>query len=165
MTRAARSRRGAIVTALALLAIVLVAAWQVWVIPQPAGFAEVGPVAMPAVLVLLLAIAALVYLRQAWRGEAVDVLDDPDEAPLAGGRGRVAWIVAGLAAMMLFTPFFGVGVACVLAFVLVARAFDSRRWLRDLVVGLIFVFVVWYIFDRLLGVQLGPFATLRGWPG
>ncbi|MBN9425285.1 MAG: tripartite tricarboxylate transporter TctB family protein, partial [Burkholderiales bacterium] len=88
------------------------------------------------------------------------VLDDPEEAPLAGGPGRVVWMVAGLAAMILFTPVFGIGIACVLAFVLVARAFDSRRWLRDLVVGLIFVFVVWYVFDQLLGVQLGPFATL-----
>lgn len=160
MTPPTRARHGAIVVALALLAIVLVAAWQVWVIPQAAAFAEVGPSAMPAALVLLLAIAVLVYLRQAWRGEAVDVLDDPEEAPLAGGRGRVVWMVAGLAAMILFTPVFGIGIACVLAFVLVARAFDSWRWLRDLVVGLIFVFVVWYVFDQLLGVQLGPFATL-----
>ncbi|MGD9943148.1 MAG: tripartite tricarboxylate transporter TctB family protein [Burkholderiaceae bacterium] len=163
MTPARESRRGARLMALALVAVVLVAAWQAWLIPQPPALAEVGPREMPIALVAALAIAVLVYLRQAWRGEAPDTLHQPDEAPLPGGRGRVVWIVAGLAAILLLTPVLGIGAAAVAAFVLVARAFDSRRWLRDLIVALIFVFAVWYVFDRLLGVQLGPFVTL-GFP-
>jgi TctA family transporter len=31
-------------------------------------------------------------------------------------------------------------------------------------VGVLFVFVAWFVFDRLLGVQLGRFASFVPWP-
>ena len=55
----------------------------------------------------------------------------------------------GLAGALLV----GAGVACSLAFALVASAFGSRRPAHDLLVGVVFVFVAWFVFDRLLGVQ------------
>jgi putative tricarboxylic transport membrane protein len=115
---------------------------------------------MPAALVVLLGVLAVAYLHQALTGRASDAAHDPDESPLPGRRARFLYLVAGLAVMLLLTPLAGIGPACVAAFVLVARAFDSRRLLRDVLVACVFVFVIWYVFDRLLGVQLGPFTSL-----
>lgn len=154
------SRRGAVGTAIALLAVVAVAAWQVAVIPQPTTYSVVGPSAMPAALVALIGVLAVAYLVQSLRGRSADVLDEPHEAPLPGQGRRVGLMVAGLAALMLLTRWIGIGAASVVCFVLIARAFDSRRWLRDLVAGILAALVMWYLFDRLLGVQLGPFVRL-----
>lgn len=155
-----RGSRGAVWMAVALLALVGVAAWQVWVIPSPPVYATVGPSLMPAVVVGLLGILALGYLVQSLRGRSVDVLDDPQEQPLPGRVARVALLVGALAAWMALTPWLGIGVAGVAGFVLIARAFDSRRWLRDLIVATVFSATVWGTFHLLLGVQLGPFARL-----
>lgn len=163
MTNAAGSskgRRGTLAMAGALIAGVALAAWQVRLIPEPPVAADVGPQTMPAALVVLLGVLALAYLYQALTGRASDATHDPDESPLPGRHARFLYLVAGLAAMLLLTPLAGIGPACVAAFVLVARAFDSRRLLRDLLVACVFVFVIWYVFDRLLGVQLGPFTSL-----
>lgn len=159
---APEGRRGQLAMAAALLALTTVAAWQVTLIPEPPVAADVGPATMPVALVVLLAGLVLAYLLQAWRGRAGDAIHDPQESPLEGRHGRVLSIAAGLAAMMALIPLAGIGPASVAAFALVARAFDSRRWLRDLLVGLVFAFAIWYVFDRLLGVQLGPFLRLGG---
>jgi putative tricarboxylic transport membrane protein len=151
------SRRGAVGAAVALLVVVAIAAWQVALIPEPTIYSAVGPTAMPAALVALIGALGIAYLVQSLRGRSADVLDDPEETPLPGPGRRVALMVAGLAALLLLTRWIGIGAASVICFVFVARAFDSRRWLRDLVVGIVASLVFWYLFDQLLGVQLGPF--------
>lgn len=117
-----------------------------------------------AALVALLAALGAAYLWGALRGRQADLLDDPAESALPGAGSRVALLTLGLAAILALTPLAGIGVACSLAFALVARAFGSRRPLHDLVVGVLFVFVAWFVFDRLLGVQLGRFASFVPWP-
>src|SRR5690606_12109177 len=47
-------RRGAVGTAIGLLVVVALAAWQVAVIPSPTTYSVVGPSAMPVALVALL---------------------------------------------------------------------------------------------------------------
>ncbi|MCM5569813.1 tripartite tricarboxylate transporter TctB family protein [Burkholderiaceae bacterium FT117] len=155
-------RRGPLAMAAALLALAAVAGWQVWLIPPPPVASDVGPSTMPGALAGLLAALSFAYLVQAWRGDAEDAARDPVEGPLPGARGRLAWLAAGLAAMLGLLPAAGIGPASAACFVLVARAFDSRRWLRDAVAGAIFAFAIWFVFDRLLGVQLGPFLRLGG---
>ena len=159
-----RARRGARALAGALLAGGAIAAWQVTLIPEPTLGVGVGPRAMPAALVALLAALGAAYLWGALRGRQADLLDDPAESALPGAGSRVALLTLGLAAILALTPLAGIGVACGLAFALVARAFGSRRPLHDLVVGVLFVFVAWFVFDRLLGVQLGRFASFVPWP-
>jgi putative tricarboxylic transport membrane protein len=159
-----RARRGPIALAVALLAGVAIAAWQVTLISEPTVGVGVGPRAMPAALVALLAALGAAYLWSALRGRQADLLDDPTESAQPGAGSRVALLALGLATILLLTPLAGIGVACSLAFALVARAFGSRRALHDLVVGVLFVFVAWFVFDRLLGVQLGRFASFVPWP-
>ena len=160
----APSRRGALAMAGLLLACVALAAWQVGSIPEASFAVGAGPRAMPAALVALLGALALAYGWQALRGRCEDARNDPEQTPLPGAAVRLAAIVAGLAAMLLVIPLAGIGPACMAAFVLVARAFGSRRLLRDLLVGGAFVFVLWFGFDRLLGVQLGAFVAFPPWP-
>jgi putative tricarboxylic transport membrane protein len=158
----ADGRRGAVTFAFALIAVVAVAAWQVVVIPTPPAFTSVGPSVMPAAVVAVLGLLAIAYLVASLRGRSPDVLHDPEEGPLPGRVRRTAWLALGLAAMLFLTPLAGVGFAGVVSFVLIARAFESVRWLRDLLVAVATSFSLWYLFDRLLGVQLGPFFTLVG---
>jgi len=159
-----RTRRGPIALAVALLAGVAVAAWQVALIPEPAPGIGVGPRALPAALVALLAVLGVAYLWGALRGRQADLTDDPAESALPGAGRRVALLSSGLAAILVLTPPAGIGVACSVAFALVARAFGSRRPAHDLLVGVVFVFAAWFVFDRLLGVQLGRFAAFVPWP-
>jgi putative tricarboxylic transport membrane protein len=155
-------RRGAVAFALALLAVVGIAAWQVVLIPVPPSFTAVGPTVMPAAVVAVLALLALAYLVQGLRGRSPDKLHDETEGPLPGRLRRAGWLTLGLLSILLLTPYAGIGAAGVAAFVLVARAFDSNRWLRDLLIAIATSFSLWYLFDRLLGVKLGPFFTLIG---
>jgi putative tricarboxylic transport membrane protein len=157
-------RSGSLAMAVALLAGVAVAAWQVTLIPEAAFAIGAGPRAMPIGLVALLAVLGLAYLAQALRGRCADARNDPREGPLPGAGARLAALAAGLAAILVATPLAGIGPACVAGFWLVARAFGSRRWGRDLLVGGIFVLVLWLVFVRLLGVQLGPFVAGVPWP-
>lgn len=155
------SRRGAVGTAIVLLVVIALAGWQVALIPESTTFSVVGPSAMPGALVALIGVLGIAYLVQSLRGRSADVLDDPHETPLPGQGRRVALMVAGLAALLLLTPWIGIGAASVVCFVFIARAFDSRRWLRDVVVGILAALVMWYLFDQLLGVQLGPFIRFK----
>lgn len=164
MTAPTHRRRGPLALAVALLAVAAIAGWQLLQMPEPPAHAAVGPRAMPGALVVVLAALAIAYLMGALRGRQVDLLDDPAGSPLPGAPRRVALLSIGLAAILMLTPAAGIGVACTLAFVMVARAFGSRRVLRDLVAGLVFVFAIWFVFDRLLGVQLGRFAAFVPWP-
>jgi putative tricarboxylic transport membrane protein len=147
---------GAIAFALALIALSAVGAWQVSLIPQPAVVSYVGPSAMPAAVVGLLAALSLGYLLLVVFRRGEDPGFGHEDTPLEGGGGRMAWLMAGLMAMLILIPIGGVGPACLASFVLVARAFDSRRPVRDALAGMLVVLSLWVIFDRLLGVQLGP---------
>jgi putative tricarboxylic transport membrane protein len=145
---------------LALVALAAAAAWQVEAIPEPPAFAAVGPAVMPRALVTVLAVLAVLYLALSLLGRTEDAAQHADESPLAGRHGRLAWMLGGLAALLGLTPWLGIGLAGAVSFVCIARAFDSRRWVRDLIVALLFSFAIWYGFDRQLGVQLGPFLPL-----
>jgi hypothetical protein len=48
------------------------------------------------------------------------------------------------------------GPAGAFAFAGIAKAFDSKRTGADFVIGVIFTTLVWAVFAKGLGVQLGP---------
>ena len=78
----------------------------------------------------------------------------------------VSWKALGLAAAacalpMLTMKHLGFVITCAGCFVLIAAAFKSRRWALDLLLGLGFSFLCWWLF-RKLGVQLGGILPLMG---
>ncbi len=156
--------RGPIAMGVGLLAVAAVAAWQVSIIPEAPGFNVVGPSEMPIAMTGLFSMLAALYFFLAVAGKAPDATQDEWDSALPGAPARTAFMVLGLVAMMILIPLAGIGIAGIAAFVCVARAFDSRRLVRDLIVGLCVSFVIWFVFSQWLGVQLGPFARFIPWP-
>jgi putative tricarboxylic transport membrane protein len=143
-------------------------AWQTMAIPSSPLYARVGPTLFPWVVVTLLAglgvALAVQGLRGGWAHD--EELGDLD---FAGG----AWMLAGLAANVLFiggmdlsftafgttvplvVPQLGFILASTIQFVLTARAFESRKPLRDVSIGFALATVAYVGFDQLLGYRIG----------
>ncbi|NDH58452.1 MAG: hypothetical protein EBX60_09445, partial [Betaproteobacteria bacterium] len=96
---------------LILLALSLVAGWQVTVIPSPPVYAEVGPHLVPGVSAVFLTLLALAYLLADRQGLSVDASDDPDERPHEGANKRLLWYGLGLLALIVLIPIAGLGPA------------------------------------------------------
>lgn len=148
-------KRFAILTGIALFIAAIVALVAVAQIPKPVLDDGLGPRLTPALVSAFLLVLAFGFTQAAWQGRIPDVVNDPEEAPLPGGKLRVGWLVGGLILMMVLLPYLGIGIAATVAFVLFARAFDSRLLWKEVLIGFLFIFVCWLLFDRGLGVQLG----------
>lgn len=139
-----------------LIGLGLLAAWQVSLIPAPPVYAELGPRFAPAVSAALLTALALAYWFADRKALNVDTLQDPEEGPLEGAASRIQWYALGLASLIILIPIAGLGPAGAVAFAGIARSFGSQRSLVDLAVGAAFTGLVWVLFAKGLGVQLGP---------
>jgi putative tricarboxylic transport membrane protein len=151
----APSKRFAVLTGVVMFAGAAAILAAVAHIPKPVLDDGLGPRMMPALVAGFLMILAMGFTQAAWQGRVPDVVNDPEETPDPGANQRAAWMVAGLAALFVLLAYFGVGPAGVCAFALFARAFGSRSAGRDFVIATIFIVLIWLLFDRLLGVQLG----------
>jgi hypothetical protein len=87
--------------ALCLLALGLVGAWQVTLIPESPIQMPVGPILTPAVVVGLLLVIALLYGLSAWRGRQLDAVLGDDGQPLPGANRRMLMLHARLVAAWL----------------------------------------------------------------
>ncbi|NBP38485.1 MAG: tripartite tricarboxylate transporter TctB family protein, partial [Betaproteobacteria bacterium] len=76
--------------------------------------------------------------------------------PNKGAGKRLQWYGLGLVALIVLIPVTGLGPAGAFAFAGIAKAFDSTKTWADLVIGIIFTTLVWIVFAKGLGVQLGP---------
>ena len=93
-----------------------------------------------------------------WRGSGFP------EAARPARRGVLPWIMAALVGGIVIVEPLGFPLAAAWVFVMSARAFGSRQWLRNAVIGVVLGLLVYLIFARALGVTLpgGPIETL--WP-
>lgn len=142
--------------ALLLLGVSAVAAWQVTVIPSSAMQMTVGATLVPAIVVGLLALVALLYGISAWRGRQVDESLEPDQTPLPGSRARLLYLLGGGAAFMALVAPLGFVIPAALCGMGVARAFDAPLGVKSALVCGGIAAVFWFVFARLLGVGLGP---------
>ncbi|HEU5322047.1 MAG TPA: tripartite tricarboxylate transporter TctB family protein [Methylomirabilota bacterium] len=118
-----------------------------------AAYAGVGPRAFPVLIGAGLTVLGLALCGAVARGQPF---------PDTGERARwapLAWIAGGLAAATVTLVPAGFPVAAALLFAATARAFGSRRLLRDALSGLGLGAVTWLLFARGLGV------SLPGWFG
>lgn len=149
---------------LLLLLACMVAVVQVFLIPESPMYAVVGATFVPAAVVGLFAMCAVVYVLLAWRGDVPDVaIDNPEETPLAGATRRFAWFFGGCVAMALLVQPLGFLVAGTLAAVGIARAFEAELGARTLLVCATITFSFWLLFDPVLSVDLGPLIPLSRW--
>lgn len=131
-------------------------------LPQGARYAAVGPGLFPTIAGAGLLILGAILTTQIARGEKFRP-QDAEDADSTASMDRVAFFTALLAAatpIVTMVPL-GLPVTATISFALVARAFGSRRWILDLVVGAILASLAWFLFSR-LGLQLGRFFPPLG---
>ena len=141
---------------LLLLAVSAVAAWQVTVIPSSAMQMTVGATLVPALVVGLLALVAVLYSLSAARGRQVDESLQPEQTPLAGSTQRMLSLLGGGVAFMALVLPLGFVIPAALCGMGVARAFDEPLGIKSALICSAIAAAFWFVFARLLGVGLGP---------
>jgi len=126
-------------------------------IPTTPLYAQVGPKAVPFAISLGVLILGAAMLWQAARGRWGGHGPDHGEVDYPS----VVWLVLGLGLNLFLIKPLGFVIASTLMFVCIARAFGSRRPLRDLVVAVLVAGSAFYGFDRLLGINIGA-GVLEG---
>jgi putative tricarboxylic transport membrane protein len=137
-------------------------------ISSEAGYSGVGPNFLPWVVAIALAIFGAWLVYQARTGGFRDV-----EEPSGSERGDwvgFAWMSAGLLANAMLITTIGFILSCTLCFVLAVRGLRLSEgrpagisvMARDLVVGLLISAPVFWMFTKLLAINL-PGLTASGW--
>ena len=131
-------------------------------LPATAQYAAIGPGMFVTVAgggLLVLGILLLIQIARGERFEAQDTENATGNLPMD----KRAFFTALAATMVpaLTMQVLGLPVTAMLSFMLVARAFGSKRIVADLITGAILGSVCWFLFSR-LGLQLGGFFPLAG---
>ncbi len=159
---------------LAGVAIAVFGAWFLWQaasLREGPGYAAVGPRVFPVIVGvgLLLSGLALLITGGAGTRSSVASLDD-GEAEASIVWTSLAQVAALLAAYVAaFVPLGFIG-SSTFFMVAGARSLGSRRWVRDLTVGLLLSATSYGVFTFLLGLELPggpmekPLRSLRGYP-
>ena len=122
-------------------------------LPAGGGYAQVGPGVVPRVVGVGLMVLGAFLLREAFTG-GFNGVDEEAEAKLPMDWLSFAWVSGGIIAYGLLVEHAGFVIASTLLFVLVARGFNSRRWMLNVVTGVILAAIVFAIFNYGLGLTL-----------
>ena len=129
-------------------------------LPTAGGYAQVGPGVVPRIVGWLIVLLGVLLLREAWTTGFIGV-DEEAEARLPVDWPAFAWVTAGIIGYGVLIEHAGFILASTLLFVLVARGFASRRWLLNVVTGVVLAAFVYAIFNYGLGLTL-PAGVLKG---
>ena len=125
-------------------------------LPSEGGYAGIGPNFIPGFVGAGIILLGLWLAFEAFSGGWRDA--PPDAAPERGEHAFDAaafgWVSAGLIAHMALAGSAGFVLAGMILFAGVARGFGSRRWVRDLCLGLALSLAVFLFFVKLLNVNL-----------
>ena len=139
-------------------------------IPGEAGYGGVGPNFLPWVVAALLAVCGALLLAEVRRDGAFRNREEPS----GGERGDwlgFAWVSVGILANAMLITTIGFILSCTLCFVLAVRGFKHSEgkpdrnplaWARDLAIGLVIAAPVYWLFTKLLAINL-PGLTNTGW--
>ena len=122
-------------------------------LPTGGGYAQVGPGVVPRVVGVGLMLLGGWLLREAFTGGFTGV-DEEAEQKLPMDWAAFAWVSGGIIAYGLLVEHAGFVIASTLLFVLVARGFNSRRWLLNVITGVVLAAIVFAIFNYGLGLTL-----------
>lgn len=142
----------AVAALLAVLAAVIF--WSTARMGSVAQYARIGPTVFPYAIAAMLAFLALGTAIAAWRGDfPARERDDP---------GPLAWITGGLVVQMLLLNTAGFSVATGVLFAATARGFGRGPLWQTIPIGIVFAFVIWFIFSRGLSLTIpeGPLERL-----
>jgi putative tricarboxylic transport membrane protein len=162
------NRRQALVGAGTLLLGVMIAAGATQ-ISSAAGYGGVGPNFLPWVVGLALLACGVFLVWEAASG-GFRVMEEPSGDAQGHWPGFV-WVSAGILATAALITTLGFILSCALCFVLAVRGFKSaegrldlspKAWLVDLAVGVAIAAPVYWMFSKLLAINL-PGLTSTGW--
>lgn len=145
-----RGSRAEIALSVGVLALGAGAAAVTSTLPSEGGYAGIGPNFTPGLVAAALNVigAWLLYeaLTGGWRsrGEQKEIFR----------RAPFLWVTAGLFAHMALIGWAGFVIAGAVLFVFVARGFGSKRFLRDLAIGVALALVIFLFFTQVLNVNL-----------
>ena len=143
---------------LGLIAIASVIGFDTMQMQVPPSYARVGPQIFPYIIALGMAITGAHIAWKSYRCE--DEIAESEHAGPTDWKG-VGIIMAGLIAHMNLLKPLGFVPAGLILFWSVAFAFGSRRYGRDVLVGLLLVLFAYVGFTYCLGLQL-PQGLLKG---
>jgi putative tricarboxylic transport membrane protein len=138
-------------------------------ISSAAGYGGVGPNFLPWVVGLALLACGVFLVWEAASG-GFRVMEEPSGDAHGHWPGFV-WVSAGILATAALITTLGFILSCALCFVLAVRGFKSaegrldlspKAWLIDLAVGVAIAAPVYWMFSKLLAINL-PGLTSTGW--
>ncbi len=138
-------------------------------IPSDAGYAGVGPNFLPWVVSAVLVVCGALVIREARTGGFRGM--EPPSGDAAGYWPGFAWVSAGLLLNALLLITLGFILSCTLCFTLAVRGLRSaegrkdtsvRRWLVDAATGAAIASPVYWMFTKLLAINL-PGLSGTGW--
>ena len=137
--------------------------WGSFYLPTGGGYAQVGPGVVPRGVGILTIVLGAFLLREAFTGGFRGV-DEEAEVHLPMDWISFAWVSGGIIAYGLVIEHAGFVLSSTILFVMVARGFNSRRWLLNAATGLALAVIVFAIFNYGLGLTLpkGVFGKLLG---
>ncbi len=134
-----------------------------------AGYGGVGPNFLPGVVALLLLVCGAGLV---WEARAGGFRDMEEASGAARGDWHgFAWVSLGILANAGLITTIGFILSCTLCFVLAVRGFKSaqgrldlsaRAWLADSAIGVAIAAPVFWMFTKLLAINL-PGLTSTGW--
>ena len=149
-----RPDRAAFIIAAALAFIAIVIALSTRFAGDVASYSPVGPKTFPYIIAGGLFLLAIWTAIEAWRGDFPD-RDRQDVPPML-------WVLGGLAVQLLTMKTVGFSIATGLLFAATAKAFGRGPLWMTVPVGIVFSFVVWFLFAKGLQLSLpaGPIERL-----
>lgn len=140
----------ALVIALVLGAISIAIAWSTAYGGNVLSYSPVGPKTVPYIIAGGLFILSIWTVISALKGE-FPKREHQEIAPMA-------WIIGGLIIQMMTMKTLGFSIATGMLFAATARGFGYRKFWFSIPMGIIFAFVIWFMFAR--GLQL---SLPSGW--
>ena len=141
----------AVAAGVAVLGVLVV--WGSYHLPTGGGYAQVGPGLVPRIVGVGILVIGVLLLREVLTGGLRGV-DEAAEVHLPMDWLSFGWVSGGIVAYGLAIERLGFILSSTILFVMVARGFNSRRWLLNAATGLVLAIIVFAIFNYGLGLTL-----------
>ena len=149
----ARRHAGQIMVAVGVLAFGIALAYGTSLLPEATGYAKVGPRLMPTIVSGGLILLGLVLLKDALFGGFRGV-DESEAAANPTDWRAIALISAALIANGILMVPAGFVLSGTLLFVLAARGFGNKAWVKNALIGLVIAVITYAFFNYGLGLGL-----------
>ncbi len=144
---------GQILVAAGVLILGAALAYGTTQLPEATGYAKVGPRLMPTIVSVGLILLGVVLMKEALFGGFRGV-DEAEAAANSTDWRAYAWITVGIIANGILMVPVGFVISGALLFVLAARGFGNKDWVKNAIIGLIIAIVTYGFFNYGLGLGL-----------